>query len=80
MKVIPKSKLKPLIKSLNKKSRIQANLTLPMKVFLHFYEDSMTTSGRNTNLTAKKTKLFVLKPAPYDIARVEQGECELPNT
>lgn len=47
-----------------------------MKVSLHFYAVSMTTSGKKPNLTAKKTKPFVPKPAQYDIARVEQGDCE----
>lgn len=48
---------------------MQANLTLPMKVFLHFYADSMTASGRTPNLTAKKIKTFVPKPAQCDISR-----------
>lgn len=68
------------MKNLNEKSRVQATLTSPLKVFLRFYADSMTTSGRRPNLIAKKTKPFVPKPAQYDIARVEQGESELPNT
>lgn len=69
-----------MTKNCNEKSKIKANLTLPVKVFLHFYADSMTTSGRKPNLTAKKTEPFVPKPAQYDIARVGQGECELPHT
>lgn len=43
-----------------------------MKVFLHFYADSMTTAGRTPNLTAKMTKTFVPKPVQYDINRVEK--------
>lgn len=45
-----------------------------MKVFLHFYADSMATSGRTANLTAKKTKPFVPRPAQSDIGKVEKGD------
>lgn len=80
-KVTPKSKFK----TFDKKPQLEIQDTSKFNfanesLLCRFFADSITTSGREPNLTAKKTKPFVLKPEKYGIARVEQGECELPNT